>query len=63
MVTAIDWAACRAKERDACAKIAENMARDLEESVSEGVDPGPYTAEQVLKGYRMIAKLIRSRSR
>ena len=46
-------------EREACAKIVDDMAGDLVESLS--FDPGPYTAEQVLNGYRMIANLIRAR--
>jgi len=41
------------------AMIADEMAADLEESVRDGSDPGPFTAEQVIKGYLMIAKLIR----
>ncbi len=48
-------------EREACAQVADDMAADLVESLA--VDPGPYTAEQVLNGYRLIAKIIRARKR
>ncbi len=60
MVYAIDWEECRRKEREACAQIADDMARDLEDRAKE-LTAGRYTAEQVITGYRLIAKLIRAR--
>lgn len=48
------------KEREACAEIADDMADDLIARSADGSLP-PITTEQVIRGYRMIAKLIRAR--
>ena len=45
--------------REACAVIADGMADDLAERAAEG-PLEPITPEQCIRGYRMIAKLIRA---
>lgn len=49
-------------EREACAAIADEWADDLLERQAEGLCSDPITVEQVVNGYRMIAKLIRRRA-
>lgn len=48
-------------ERRACAKIADDMADDLMERHAEGFHE-KITTQQVVNGYRMIAKIIRART-
>lgn len=44
---------------ECAAAIADGMADDLAERAAEGLADAPSTAEQVINGYRMIAKRIR----
>lgn len=54
-----------AAEREACAKIADGMASDMAtRAASATADNWPIddiTPEQVVNGYRMLARLIRAR--
>src|SRR5690242_15031691 len=41
------------------ALVADEMAADLQESIDNGTETGPFTYRQVINGYKMIARLIR----
>lgn len=48
-------------EREACALVADAMAGDLADRMTDADWKEDITGEQVVNGYRMIGKLIRNR--
>lgn len=54
-------ALARATEREACAAIADQWADDLVDRMAAPDWKEDVTGEQVVNGYRMISRVIRSR--